>query len=415
MIDRRTLLKTMAGAGLVLPFGRAGWAAQTSADPGAPRLVVVMLRGAVDGLNVVVPYAEDEYYRYRSGIAIPRPGVDNGVLDLDGHFGLHPALAPLLPLWQSKRLAFVHACGSPDPCRSHFDAQDYIESGTPGVKLTQDGWMNRLLAALPAPHPLTQAVSLGPVLPRILSGALPAQNVQLGRAAAKPLVVDREIPAAAYDRLYTGDDALSRAYRDGRAAHTRILADLSMPDAENSPADGGAPPPNGFPLDAQQLAQLMRREPRLQLAFLALGGWDTHAGQGGSRGQLANHLQPLGEGLALLAERLGPELDRTVIVVISEFGRTVRQNGSGGTDHGHGNAMWVLGGKVGGGKVYGDWPSLAESALYEQRDLAVTTDFRNVLLRVAERHLRLGDAQLEAVFPKAPGQGGDKLDGLIRA
>jgi len=418
MIDRRTLLKDLAGtaAAAMLPAAHSGWAAAGQIGVGKPpRLIVVMLRGAVDGLSVVVPHGDADYYRFRSSIAIPRPREDGGALDLDGHFGLHPALAPLLPLWKTRRLAFIHACGSPDPTRSHFDAQDYIESGTPGFKATQDGWMNRLWASLPGPHPLTQAVSLGPVLPRILSGPMPAWNIPLGRGAMQRLVIDRPDTAAVYDRLYAVDSPLSAAYQEGRSVHAQVLADLSEPSSpESREADGGAPPPTGFPLDVQQLARLIRVEDRLQLAFLSLGGWDTHASQGGSQGHLAKHLQPLGAGLALLAQQLGPELDRTVIVVVSEFGRTARENRSGGTDHGHGNVMWLLGGPVNGGKVYGDWPTLQDAALHENRDLAVTSDFRSVLLQVCERHLRLSDSQLDTVFPKAPTTADKGLNGMIR-
>jgi uncharacterized protein (DUF1501 family) len=188
-------------------------------------------------------------------------------------------------------------------------------------------------------------------------------------------------------------------YQDGRTAHKEVMA-ASM--AETVAADGGAPLPNGFPDDAARLATLMRNDPNVQLAFFALGGWDTHANQGAGTGQLANRLAPLGQGLALLAQRLGPMFDDTTIVVMSEFGRTARENGNGGTDHGHGNVMWVLGGGVAGGKVLGDWRGVGNDQLNEARDLPVTTDFRVVLANIAERHLRLGDSQLVKVFPSLP-------------
>jgi uncharacterized protein (DUF1501 family) len=415
-MDRRTLLKSLAMAGTagMLPLARRGWAA-TGDGPG-PRLIVVMLRGAVDGLNLVVPYADSNYYRLRGSIAIARPGEDKGALDLDRRFGLHPALAPLLPLWKSQRLAFVHASGSPDPTRSHFDAQDYMESGTPGVKRTGDGWMNRLLGQLgPGGSDSLQAVSLGPVLPRIFSGASSVANVPLGRDAAKPTAMDRPEINAAYDRMYANAGALGTAYREGRESREHILSDLNSEatSPEAMQADHGAPPPQGFALDASQLATLIRRNPGLRLAFMQLGGWDTHINQGAAEGQLANHLKPLAEGLSALSTQLGTEFDNTVVVVMSEFGRTARQNGTNGTDHGHGNVMWVLGGQVRGGKIYGDWPGLDDSALYERRDLAVTTDFRSVLGRVCERHLKLGDRQLAAVFPQAPSAGSKAIAQLI--
>ncbi len=415
-MDRRTLLKALgaAGASGLLPLSR-GWAAVTGdAQTPAPRLIVVMLRGAVDGMNVVVPYADDDYYRLRSSIAINKPGSGDdknpGALDLDGHFGLHPALASLMPLWQSKKLAFVHASGSPDETRSHFDAQDYMESGTPGIKRTGDGWMNRLLAQLPKTPDSLDAVSLGPTLPRIFSGPENVANVPLGRDATKATAMDKPEVNEAFDRMYANAGTLGVAYKEGRESRTRVMSDLTAPsDASMTMAAGmdkdasmGAPPPQGFSLDASQLATLIHRNPGLQVSFMQLGGWDTHVNQGAGGGQLANRLKPLGEGLSTLATQLGPEFDNTVIVVMSEFGRTARQNGTGGTDHGHGNAMWVLGGRINGGRVYGDWRGLSNDALHEGRDLPVTTDFRSVLAAVGGQHLRLSDRQLASVFPQAP-------------
>ena len=384
------------------------WAA-TAADgaDSSRKLVVVMLRGAVDGMNVVAPVADPNYRRLRPTIGLAAPGQDGGALDLDGYFGLHPALAPLLPLWQQKKLAFVHASGSPDATRSHFDAQDYMESATPGRKNTPDGWLNRVVASLPGTASPTRALSIGPVMPRILSGAAPATNLANGAAGMRAGLYDKPALASAYDQLYAGNARFGRVYSDGRTAHQEVM-DASMQPAmqdEQRIANGGAPLPNGFPDDAARLATLMRNDPKIQLAFIALGGWDTHASQGAGKGQLANRLAPLGQGLAVLAERLGPLFDDTTIVVMSEFGRTARENGNGGTDHGHGNALWLLGGDIAGGKVYGDWQGVADSALHEGRDLPVTTDFRTVLAQVAERHLRLGDRQLARIFPDLPRQG----------
>lgn len=381
--------------------GRAAWAAS---DAPRPRLVVVFLRGAVDGLSVVAPHADPAYPQARPSIALGRPGTEGGALDLGGPWGLHPALAPLLPLWQSQRLAFVHAAGSPDATRSHFDAQDFMESGTPGRKSTADGWMNRLLGVLPAPPgdlpSPTRALSVGAVLPRIYAGPHRVANIASGAAATRPLALDRPRVAQAFDALYRGDDALSRSYQEAQLARREVMASMTPSvEAEMLAANNGAPLPDGFPGDAARLATLMRNDPRVQLAFMAVGGWDTHANQGAATGQLANRLAPLGQGLATLAQRLGPVLDQTVIVVMSEFGRTVRQNGNGGTDHGHGNVLWLLGGPVAGGKVHGDWPGLDDGALYEGRDLAITTDFRQVLAGIAEKHLRLPDARLATLFP----------------
>jgi uncharacterized protein (DUF1501 family) len=408
-MQRRHLLQLGAlGSALWLPVGRGAWAA-VGAGPSAaqPRLVVVFLRGAVDGLSVVVPHADPHYRRLRSRIVLPPPGADGGVLPLDAAFGLHPALAPLMPLWQSGRLAFVHASGSPDPTRSHFDAQDYMESGTPGRKTTPDGWMNRLLGLTPADGATlaapTRAVSVGPVLPRIYAGPRMVANIAAGAAATRPGVLDRPRVASAFDQLYAGDDKLSRAYRESQQAHREVMASMSgNGDAlarEMQAANNGAPLPNGFPEDAARLAQLMRKDAHVQFAFMALGGWDTHANQGAATGQLASRLAPLGQGLAQFAAQLGPVWDETVVAVISEFGRTAHENGNGGTDHGHGNVMWLLGGPVAGGRVFGRWPGLEDAALHEGRDLAVTTDFRDVLAEIAERHLRMRDAGLAALFP----------------
>jgi uncharacterized protein (DUF1501 family) len=399
-MKRRDFLNSMAlGASMVVPVGQSAWAA-TSANPTKQKLVVVMLRGAVDGLNVVAPVGDENYLRLRPTIGLSAPGVEGGALDLDGYFGLHPALAMLQPLWQQKKLAFVHASGSPDSTRSHFDAQDYMESATPGRKNTPDGWMNRLVATLPGVSTPSRALSIGPVMPRILSGPSAAINLPNGAAATRATILDRPAIGAAFDQLYAGHERFGRAYKDGKDAHKEVM-DASM-NGEMNMADGGAPLPNGFPDDAARLATLMRNNPKLQLAFVALGGWDTHANQGAGRGQLANRLAPLGQGLAVLAERLGPMFEDTTVIVMSEFGRTARENGNGGTDHGHGNVMWVMGGAVAGGKVYGDWQGVADSALNEGRDLPVTTDFRSVLAQVAERHLRLSDRQLAQIFPAMP-------------
>lgn len=407
-MQRRRFIQSLslAGAGALaglLPVGRSAWAA-TAPAASQKKMVVIFLRGAVDGLSVVAPYAEPDYARYRPTIALPPPGKTDGLLDLDGHFGLHPALSPLMPWWSGGRLAFVHASGSPDPTRSHFDAQDYMESGTPGLKRTSDGWMNRLLGELPGRPSVTRGLSVGAVLPRIYAGPVPVASMAEGQGATRPTILDQPRVADAFAKLYDGDDATSRTYRESLAARREVLASLdpSAMEKEQMAANNGAPLPNGFPDDAARLARLMRNDPNVQLAFVALGGWDTHAGQGTARGQLANRLSPLGQGLAILADRLGPVFDDTVVVLMSEFGRTARENGNRGTDHGHGNAMWVLGGPVAGGRIHGRWPGIDESSLNENRDLAITTDFRSVVADIAARHLALPDAQLDQLFPNRP-------------
>ncbi len=419
---RRDLLLLSAGAALA-PLGGGAWAAAGASGPriddpaggsAGRRLVVVLLRGAVDGLNVVVPYGEEAYYAARPTIAIAKPNAAEGAaLALDEHFALHPALNALMPLWQAKQFAFIHAAGSPDPTRSHFDAQQFIENGTPGRRVTADGWMNRLLAVSPdaaegVPGP-TAAVAIGPTLPHILKGRLPVANLPLGPAAANKLAIDRPEVAQAFDRLYGANDPIGCAYRQGRAARAELIAGLNP---EQQMADNGAPLPNAFPAEATRLAGLITRNRNTRLAFVSLGGWDTHVRQGGHKGQLADRLRPLGEGLAALAQGLGGEWANTVVIVLSEFGRTVQENGDAGTDHGHGNAVWVLGGPVRGGRVYGQWPGLAPAALYEGRDLAVTTDYRSAFAAVLARHLRLSDRALSEVFPGFTPARSD-LDGIV--
>ena len=401
----RRLVVRAALAGAIVPLGRGAWAATAEAGPGRSgsggpkRLIVILLRGAVDGLNVVVPYADAAYYEARPTIAIARPTEPGGAPALDGHFGLHPALAALLPLWRERGLAFVHAAGSPDPNRSHFEAQRYIENGTPGCSTTADGWMNRLLQALPGRRGPTDAIMVGPTLARILFGAAPVANLPLGPGDARPMPIDRPLLAGAFGRLYAADDALGVAYREGRSARARLLGDLAR---EQDIADAGSPPPASFAARAARLGRLIGGDERIRLAFVGLGGWDTHVDQGGGKGQLARHLGALGDGLALLARGLGAAWRDTVVVVLSEFGRTVRENGDRGTDHGHGNVIWVAGGAVNGGRVYGEWPGLAAGQLYQRRDLEVTTDFRAALAAILGPHMGLADRQLDLVFPGAP-------------
>ena len=406
-INRRGFL-WLSTAALVAP-GPAVRAAPS--DGGSKRLVVIFLRGAVDGLNVVIPHGERLYYDNRPTIAIGRPGTGQGALPLDNYFGLHPALGGLLPLWNEKKLAFVHAAGSPDATRSHFDAQLFIENGTPGRSTTRDGWMNRLLAVLPEPRGPTDAVSIGSTLPQILKGPVPVANLPLGPEGPRPLPIDQPEISHAFDRLYAGKDPQSEAYRQGRAARAELVDGLA---SEMRRADNGAPQPAGFPADAQRLAHLISRDRRIRMIFLSLGGWDTHVNQGRGKGQLASRLQPLGDGLATFARGLGSAWDNTIVVVLSEFGRTVRENGNGGTDHGHGNVIWLLGGGVGGGQVYGEWPGLATGQLYKGRDLAVTTDYRAVLSVILERHFRLDDRQLAQIFPGLP-PSASNLGGMLAA
>lgn len=394
-MKRRKLIQTagLATAGMLLPVGCNSWVAQSvNSKSDRQRLIVILLRGGVDGLNIVVPHQDQEYYQARPTIAVPYPQEKNGAIDLDGFFGLHPKLKDLMPLWKQKQLAFIHGSGSPVAERSHFQAQDYLENGTPGIKKTQSGWMNRLLAELPEDR-LTQALNVGVTTPYILRGKMAIASLKPGINSIAPIPTDRPYVHQAFSRLYSGTDVLSKAYQDGSKAREIILADLSQ---EMMSASRKARNAKVFIDDATEVAKLMVGNARTQLAFMEIGGWDTHINQAATFDRL---LPALGQGLAALAKGLEPIFADTAIVVMSEFGRTVQENGNQGTDHGYGNAMWLLGGAIRGGKVYGEWSSLDQSALYENRDLLVTTDFRELLSQTLQKHLAISQDSLSRIFP----------------
>ncbi|MGQ9723817.1 MAG: DUF1501 domain-containing protein [Tepidimonas sp.] len=385
-------------AWLALP---AQAATATSADG---RLVVVFLRGAYDGLSALVPWSDPDYARLRPTIAIPAPGTGDGAaLQLDAHFALHPALAPLLPLWQAGVLAAIPCAGSPDPTRSHFDAQRHWEVGIPGISSAHDGWLNTLAAE----HPGSRALGVGEANPLILRGAAPVQLVPRGQAATRAGVVGVDASRSAVLRLDSGDDALSQAFRAGadrRLETSRALAQAQVaaePGVAASDgmmaANNGAGSVRGLRLDAQHLATLMRRDPALRWGFLSAGGWDTHVNQGAARGALANNLATLAEALVQLRQDFNRPND--VVAVVSEFGRTAAENGSRGTDHGHGNTLWLMGDAVAGGRWHGRWDGLAASALHQGRDLPVHHDFRAVFARVLSRIAGLNETQAQRLFP----------------
>lgn len=405
---RRRSFLTAAGlatGGMLLPIGCNSWVAQQVNNSNNPkRLVVIFLRGAIDGLNIVIPHQAEEYYEARPTIALPYPQEANGTLDLDGFFGLHPQLQDLLPFWQRQQLAFVHACGSPVLERSHFQAQDYLENGTPGNKNTPDGWMNRLLAQLPPEQP-TQAINVGVITPYILKGKMAIANLKPGVNSAAAIPTDNLAVAKAFNKMYGGNDPLSQAYQTGSKAREIVISELSH---EMKVSARGAKQVNAFVDDAAEVAKLMVGNAKTQLAFMQIAGWDSHVNQN----MLLERLLPsLGKGLATLTRGLEPIFDDTVIVVMSEFGRTVRENGNKGTDHGYGNAMWLLGGAVRGGKVYGEWLGLDSAALFENRDLPVTTDFREILASILQQHLSVPGDRLGQIFPNY--QLTNKIDFLI--
>ena len=399
MPTRRVFLRNSAiavvGTAAVPSFlTRAAFGAVESA--GRPkRLVVIFQRGAADGLNIVVPHGERAYYNMRPTINI----APNAVIDLDGFFGLHPSMSTLQHLWKERHLAMVHAAGSPDPTRSHFDAQDFMESGTPGVKATDDGWLNRSLYALPAPPEKSafRAIALGPSLPRILSGHEPAVAV----SNVNDFGVGGKNPNAApiantFEAMY--DQSVDAVlHGTGQETFEAVKMLKSANPSKYTPAAGADYPRGRFGDSLKQLAQLIKADLGVQVAFADIGGWDHHVNEGSSQGQLANILREFSQSLGAFWIDLGDLAEDTVVITMSEFGRTARENGNRGTDHGHANVMFVMGGPVKGSKVYGQWPGLDQSQLYEGRDLAVTTDFRRVVGEAVYRHL--GNKHLEAVFP----------------
>ena len=373
-------------------------------------LITIFQRGAVDGLNMVVPHGERAYYELRPQIAIAQPGRAEAAVDLDGFFGLHPSMSPLKRLWDEKRMAIVHAVGSPDNTRSHFDAQDYMESATPGVKSTQDGWLNRLLQARPdAKATPFRANSMTQTLPRSMqgrAGAVAMRNLsdfQIRAGASTPSV------QGGFEGMY--EQGVADVLRGtGRETFEAVNFLKKVNPAQYRPENGAQYPNGELGRALMQIAQLIKAGVGLEVAFTDVGGWDTHRGQGGARGQLANLLGQFAQGLSALVTDLGPaRMEDVVVLTMSEFGRTVRQNGTLGTDHGHANAMFVIGGAVRGGKVYGRWPGLKDEQLFEGRDLALATDFRDVFGEVASK--QLGGVDLKRVFPGYAPEG--KVRGLL--
>ena len=411
MTTRRLFLKSSAvamfGAGTVPAWlSRALYAAD--ANPRKKILVAIFQRGAMDGLNALVPFGEKSYYRLRPSLAIPKPDKTvNSAIDLTGFFGLHPGLAPLKPIYDAGRLAIIPASGSPDPTRSHFDAQDYMESGTPGRKITSDGWLNRALPSEKQKASPVRAVSMGPQLARALRGS----NDAVAISNLNDFQVRDPQSAVTFENMYSNtlDQVLNGT---GRETFEAVKLIESVQKQSYTPA-GGAQYPNGkFGQSLMQIARLIRSDVGLEVAFADIGGWDTHSNEVGAQpavGQLANLLTQFGQGLGAFYQDLGDRMADVSVVTMSEFGRTAKENGSRGTDHGHANVMFAFGGGI-RGKIYGDWPGLEPEQLYEGRDLQVTTDFRDVLGELVTSHL--GNSQLARVFP---GYEAPKFRGIVSA
>jgi uncharacterized protein (DUF1501 family) len=375
-------------------------------------LVAIFQRGAADGLNVVVPFAEKRYYELRPTIGIPAPSgqgtSNNNAIDLDGRFALNPALQPLKALWDKQQLAIIEATGSPDPTRSHFDAQDQMESGTPG-KTSSDGWLNRALSPAGPDTSPVRAIAVGAQLPRTMRGARSAIAVN---DAQQPQNggPDTSILESMYAKSV--DQPLARTGNDAFAALKIIRSITQQPNiVPNGPSGSqgvAAQYAQGGDLgrSLRQIAQLIKADVGVEAAFAEVGGWDHH---GNENPQLSNLLRQFGSALAAFSQDMGARMEDVVVVTMSEFGRTAQENGNAGTDHGHGDVMMVLGGPVRGGKVYGKWPGLEKEQLFEGRDLAVTTDYRDVLGELVSGHL--GQKNLAQVFPGY--QRGESL-GLLR-
>ncbi len=360
-------------------------------------LVTIFQRGAVDGLNMVVPHGESEYYNLRPTIAVPKPGKTDGAVDLDGHFGLHPSLKPLESFWKDKQLAIVDAVGSPDNTRSHFDAQDYMESGTPGNKGTKDGWLNRVLQGTTAKDESPfRAVSMTQQLPRSLYGRAPSVAMtNLADFAVKAGIYSQTMKGG-FEGLYE-QNAKDTLGETGKETFEAVNFLKEANPAQYKPENGAIYPNSALGRSLMQIAQLIKAGVGLEVAFAEAGGWDTHVNEGNARGQLANLLRDFAQSIAAFGTDLGKRMDDVILITMSEFGRTARENGSHGTDHGHANAMFILGNSVKGGKVYGDWRGLRSDKLYEGRDLDVTTDFRDVFAEAAYKHI--GNKDLAKIFP----------------
>jgi uncharacterized protein (DUF1501 family) len=399
MMTRRLFLKSGAltiaglGMGLSVPSFLQRAAAFSDQKNRKKTLVVIFQRGAVDGLNVVVPFGDSNYYKARPSIAIARPksGDEQSAIDLDGFFGLNPALKPFKQLYDARKLAIVHAVGSPDSTRSHFDAQDYMETGTPGFKSTRDGWLNRYLQ-LQKRSDLSslRAIAMGNKEPRALMGPSPSLTLaNMGSFDVRGGNEAKESFVAMYGE--SRDQLLNSA---GSEAFEAMRTIKRIREAGYSPSNGAIYPQGPFGQSLKQIAQLIKADIGVEIAFADMGGWDTHAAE---KARLPILLNQFGKGLSALVGDLGDRMEDVVIVTMSEFGRTVNENGNLGTDHGHATCMFVAGGNVRGGKVYGRWPGLERDQLYEGRDLALTTDFRTVCSELISKHS--GAKDIKRIFP----------------
>lgn len=434
-LSRRQLLLA-SGLSLAGSTSRVWAQAAPQGNKGTGRLVVVLLRGACDALSAFVPYADADYYASRPNIAVAAPdGTTKTALKLDNTFALHPALAPVLPLWQQGVLSFVPSAGLPAPNRSHFAAQYEMEIGQSGKTSAAPGWLNK--AADNNSKTTTSAIGVGEANPAILAGDAQVKLIPRGQAAERTGVLANDKTRQALMDLYAGNDKVAQAFRQGADSRMQSAQELSTEktsmdtrrdnamrglDKDGTPAtaqaqnaqmlaaSNGASDPVGLQLDAQHLGTLMRNDRNLRIGFLSAGGWDTHANQGNATGQLANNLGNLGRGITQLRQDFSEPGD--VVVVMSEFGRTALENGTRGTDHGYGNAMWLVGNRVNGGRWHGQWTGLARGNLNEARDLPAHHDYRAVLAQVMRSTFAMQDSALASVLPNTKWD--TRLDSLMR-
>lgn len=418
-VNRRIFLKQGALAFVCMGAGpmwgpnflrQTAFAADLGSSNSNKTLICIFQRGAVDGLSMVVPYGDPYYYQNRQDISLAAPSqaaAESGTLDLDGYFGFHPALAPLLPLYKQGHLAPIQACGSPNASRSHFDSQDLMESGVDENKSVQDGWLNRLLGCCPedaAKKTAFRAVSMTPVIPRSFQGDQDSLAIRdldtFGMAGDSSATMAGPTGTAnGFESMYGAavDTVLHGTARESFDALGMLK---QVRTANYRPANGAAYPQGAFGRNLKQIAQLIKANVGVQVAFAEVDGWDTHANQGGAKGQLSTRLGAFAQALAALHQDLGDRMADVVVVTMSEFGRAVKQNGNRGTDHGHGTCFFALGGSIKGGKVYGDWPTLAPDKLFQNRDLAVTTDFRDVFGEICSRHFGVSMDAMPKLFPQ---------------
>ena len=395
---------------------------QVGAGSGRKIFICIFQRGAADGLSMVVPHGDADYYNHRQEIALARPARAAGAagaLDLDGFFGLHPALDAFLPIYKAGHLAPIHACGSPNSSRSHFDSQDLMESGVDQDKSVSTGWLNRTLLNCPEDRARSassgqvrsataarsaspfRAVAMTSIVPRTLQGDVSAMAIHdlsaFGISSSQGTSAANST-ANGFEGMY--ENAVGDALHGTGKESFEAISMLKKADpAKYEPAKGIEYPKGMFGRQLMQVAQLVKADVGMEVAFLETDGWDTHANQGAAGGQLAGRLHDFSRGIAALYNDLGDRMADVVILTMSEFGRAARQNGNRGTDHGHATCFFALGGNINGGKVLGQWPGLAPEKLFENRDLAVTTDFRDVLGEICASHFGLEEPALAKVFP----------------